>query len=197
MIRYGKASVLLLAVFVACSGETKESKGSASTSTEAPRDVAAKADPLDACALVTKADVDGAFAPRLFENGEKGRGDVAGTDRLAAVSGCTFTSRGATAKETMTVGIVVRRAPGDDAGVTVAGAKEGAVRLKTTPIDVPGLGDAAYWVNLGSSTRPVIELNVFKGRRLWLIVSATGSKLDPEGAVADLSKLAETALGRI
>lgn len=198
MIRNRKASVLLVAVFVACSGETKDSKGSASASTDASRrEVAAKAEPLDACALLTKADADAAFAPRLFENGEKGRGDIAGTDRLAAVSSCTFTSRGATAKETMTVGILVRRAPSDDTGVTVAGAKEGAMRLKTTPIDVPGLGDAAYWVNLGSSTRPVIELNVFKGRRLWLIFSATGSKLDPEGAVADLAKLAEAALGRL
>jgi len=187
--------ILLVAVFMACSGETKNS-GSTSTSTGALPEVAAKTQPLDACAVVMKADVDAAFAPRHFEDGEKGRGNSAGTDRLAAVSTCTFTSRGAKASERMTVSIVSRRAPSDDAGITIAVAKEGAVKLNTTPVDVPGLGDSAYWVNLGSSKHPVIELNVFKGRRLWLIYSAAGSQLESEDVVAELTTLAQTTLGR-
>jgi hypothetical protein len=188
--------ILLVAVFMACSGETKNSKGSTSTSTDALPEVAAKAQPLDGCTVVMKADVEAAFAPRHFEDGEKGRGNSAGTDRLAAVSACTFTSRGATASERMTIGIVLRRAPSDDAGITVAGAKEGAVKLNTTPVDVLGLGHSAYWVNLGSSKHPVIELNVFKGRRLWLIYSAAGSQLESEDVVAELTTLAETTLER-
>lgn len=197
MIRCRKALVLLVAVFVACSGETREANGGSSMSTGEPPEVADKEAPLDACALVTKADVDAAFAPRVFETGEPGRGNVAGTDTLASVSGCTFTSRGASVREMMTVSVVARRAPGDKAGVTVATAKDGAVRLNATPADVAGLGDAAYWINLGSATRPVIELNVFKGERLWLIFSATGSKLDTDSALAALTKLAQTSLGRI
>jgi len=197
VIRCKKALVLLVAVCLACSGETKESQGKTSTSSDARREVAMTAPPLDACVLMLKADVDAAFAPRVFENGEKGRGNFAGTDKLAAVSGCTFTSPVASVKEMMTISIVARRAPNDQGGVTVASAKAGAVKLNTTPVDVPGLGDAAYWINLGSSTRPVIELNVFKGKRLWLIFSATASKLDTYTALAGLTKMAEATLGRL
>lgn len=197
MIRFKKPLVLLLAVCSACSGETKESKGNASTSSDARSDVAMTTGPLDACALMLKADVDAAFAPRVFGNGEQGLRNVAGTDRLATVSGCTFTSPGASVKEMMTISIVARRAPNDETGITVASAKAGAVKLNTTPVDVPGLGDAAYWINLGSSTRPIIELNVFRGKRLWLIFSATASKLGTDTALAGLTKVAEATLGRL
>ena len=153
--------------------------------------------PLDACALMLKADVDAAFAPRVFGDGEKGVGDVAGSATLAAVSGCTFSSPGASAKEMMTVSILARRAPDDQTGMTVAMAKAGAVQLNATPVDVPGLGEAAYWINLGSSTRPIIQLNVLKGKRLWLIFSVTASPLGTDTALAGLTQVARAALGRL
>jgi hypothetical protein len=153
--------------------------------------------PLDACALLLKADVEAAFAPRIFGKGAKGLGDIAGTDRLAPVSHCTFTSRGASLAEMMTVSLLARRAPSDQASVTVAAAKNGALALKASPVDVPGLGDAAYWVNLGSSTRPIIQLNVLKGRRLWLIFSASASKLASDTALAGLTKVAKATLARL
>jgi hypothetical protein len=184
-------------VFSACSGETKESPGMASTSREARSDVAPTRGGPDACALVLKADVDAAFAPRVFETGEVGRGNVAGTAKLASVSGCTFTSRGASVKEMMTVSLIARHAPNDQGGVTVATAKDGAAKLNATPVDVQGLGDAAYWINLGGSKRPVIELNVFKGQRLWLVFSASAATVGSDATLAGLTKVAETALGRL
>lgn len=197
MIRYKKALVVLVAVCSAFSGEANRSEDGTSASGGARRDVAQATGPLDACALMLKADVDAAFAPRVFGNGEKGRGDVAGTAKLATVSRCTFTSRGASLRELMTVGILARRAPNDKAGVTVASAKDGAVKLNANPVDVPGLGDAAYWVNLGSSTRPIVQLNVLKGQRLWLIFSATASNLGTDAALARLTKVAKVTLGRL
>ncbi len=178
MLRSRKALVLLVAVCSAFSSGVRKSSD-------------------DACTLVLKSDVDAAFAPRVFANGEKGRGDFAGTAKLASVSGCTFTSRGASLRELLTVSILVRRAPSDQSGVTVASAKDGAAKLNAKPVDVPGLGDAAYWVNLGSTTRPIIQLNVFKGKRLWIVYSATGSKLGPETALAGLTKIARVSLGRL
>jgi len=197
MMRYPKALVLLLAAGSALSCKAGESKSTVSTSGNAQSDVAQAAGPLDACALMLKADVDAAFAPRVFGDGEKGVGDVAGSATLAAVSGCSFSSPGASAKERLTVSILVRRAPDDKTGMTVAMAKDGAVKLNASPVDMPGLGDAAYWVNLGSSTRPIIQLNVLKGKRLWLIFSATASQLGTDTALAGLTQVARTTLGRL
>lgn len=197
MMRYPKALVLLLAACAALSCTAGESKTTVSTSGNAQSDVAQAAGPLDACALVLKTDVDAAFAPRLFGEGEKGVGDVAGSATLAAVSGCSFISRGASAKEMMTVSVLARRAPDDQTGMTVAMAKDGAVQLNATPVDVPGLGDGAYWINLGSSTRPIIQLNVLNGKRLWLIFSATASPLETDAALTGLTQVARATLGRL
>lgn len=197
MLRCKKAFFLLAAVCSAFPGEAKEPKGRAPTSGDVNGAVAQATGLLDACALLLKADVDRAFAPRVFANGEKGQGNFAGTAKLATVSGCTFTSRGASVREMMTVSILARRAPSDQTGVPLAVAKDGAVRLHATPVDVPGLGDAAYWVNLGSSTRPVISLNVLRGKRLWLVFSATASGLGTETALAGLTKVARATLGRL
>jgi hypothetical protein len=59
------------------------------------------------------------------------------------------------------------------------------------------LGDAAYWVNLGSATRPSIQLNVFKGPRVWLVFSASASGLDVDAAVGHLTALARASLTRL
>ena len=136
MMRYTRDTVLLLALcasFAGCAGDTKGSEDTAAAMSAARSDRAATAGALDACALVQKAEVDAAFAPRVFGNGEKGASDMAGTDRLAAVSTCTFTSTGPSARELMTVSIFVRRAPSDAMGVSLATAKEGAVKLNAPP----------------------------------------------------------------
>ena len=194
MIRGTKTFVLLLALCSACAGDTK---GSQSATTTAAATVAQTARTLDACALLLKVDVDAAFAPRTFTLEPKVQPDIASTGKLAAVSTCTFVSRGATIREMMTVGLLARRAPSDASGVTVATAKSGAVQLRATPVDVPGLGDAAYWVNLGSANRPDIQLNVFKGEQLWLIFSASAAGLNADTAVEHLTTLAEAALARL
>ena len=200
MMRYTRDTVLLLALcasFAGCAGDTKGSEDTAAAMSAARSDRAATAGALDACALVQKAEVDAAFAPRVFGNGEKGASDMAGTDRLAAVSTCTFTSTGPSARELMTVSIFVRRAPSDAMGVSLATAKEGAVKLNAPPpVDVSGLGDSAYWINLGSSSLPNIQLNVFKGQRVWFIFSATTRRLETDTALSGLTKVAEASLGR-
>ena len=196
MFRGTKAVVLLLVICSACSGDSKGSRTAAATAaTSATGSQTARQ--FDACALLLNADVDAAFAPRTFTLEPKVSPDVASTGQLAAVSTCDFTSRGASVREMLTVGLLARRAPNDASGVTVAMAKAGAAQLKATPVDVPGLGDAAYWVNLGSANRPSIQLNVFKGPRVWLIFSASAAGLDVSAAVEHLTTLAQATLPRL
>jgi len=150
----------------------------------------------DACAMIKPAELDAAFAPRRFEPGTPGKQQVAGTSTLATVSSCTFVSRGATAKENLTVSLLARRAPSDATGVTPAAARAGAVQLKASPADVSGLGEGAYWVNLGSASFPVVELNLFRGKREWLILGSSGKRLDVKSTVEGLTKTARSLAGR-
>ena len=81
-------------------------------------------------------------------------------------------------------------------GSTAGAARAGAVQLKATPVDVAGLGNGAYWVNLGSSTFPVIELNVFRGKREWLVFSSGARTLDKNVVLAGLTKIAKATAAR-
>lgn len=153
------------------------------------------AEDRDACAMLQKADVEAAFSPRKFDPGKPGFA-VKSSKTRAAVSSCTYTSRGATIKDMVTVSLVVRRAPSDESAITPEAAKAGAVKLKASPAEVPGLGNGAYWVNLGSSTFPVIELNVFKGKREWLVFSSGARTLDNSAVLSGLTKIAKATAAR-
>jgi len=154
----------------------------------------------DACGLLRKADVEAAFAPRAFGDGKAGPVVVKVTPKnahhLAAVTDCTVTSTEVSARERLTVGLNLRRAPTDATGVTPEQARAGAAALKAEPVAVAGLGAGAYWVNLGSSSRPAVQLNVFRGQREWLIFAASGAKLDPAALLAGLTQVARATVAR-
>ena len=149
------------------------------------------ADDRDACAMLHKVDVEAAFAPRKFDSGKPGFAMKTSKSR-AAVSNCTYTSKGATVKEMVTVTLGVRRAPSDATGTTPEAAKAGAVQLKSTPVDVAGLGEGAYMVSLGSS----IQLNVFRGKREWLIFGSRARSLDNQAVLTGLTKIAKATITR-
>lgn len=149
----------------------------------------------DACAVLQKADVEAAFAPRKFDSGYPGYA-VKGSKTRAAVSSCTYTSRGATLKDMVTVTLVLRRAPSAAAAMTPEAAKAGAVQLKEKPVDMPGLGTGAYWVTIGSIAFPVFELNVFRGKREWLVFSSGARTMDKSAVLAGLTKIAQATIAR-
>jgi hypothetical protein len=152
------------------------------------------ADAMDACKMMQKTDVEAAFAPRKFDDGSLVQ-TLKGSAKLAAVSECIYTSKGASIKETLSVSLLVRRAPTDATGMSPAQARVGAVALKATPVDVSGLGEGAYWVNLGTARAPSIQLNVFRGKREWLVYGAAGNK-DSNVLVASLTNIAKATLSR-
>lgn len=148
-------------------------------------------DDRDACAMLQKADVEAAFAPRKFDSGKPGFAVKASKSR-AAVSSCTYTSRGAKVKDMVTVTLNVRRAPSDETGITPDAARAGAAKLSGTPVDVAGLGNGAYMVDLGSG----IQLNVFRGKREWLIFGSMAKTLDNNAVLAGLAKIAKATAAR-
>ncbi len=150
----------------------------------------------DACNLLKQADVEAAFAPRKFDAGTLGKTVVKSSAKLAAVSKCTYTSPGATVKDRITVSLLARRAPSDTTGVTPEAAKAGAIQLKATPVDIAGLGDGAYTINLGSAAFPAFQLNVFRGKRDWFVFGCAGKKVDQSVAIDGLKKIAQETLAR-
>ena len=145
----------------------------------------------DACTMLHKADVEVAFAPRKFDSGKPGFA-VKSSPTRAAVTSCTFTSQGGTTKETVTITLGVRRAPSDATGTTPEAAKAGAIQLNATPIKVDGLGKGAYMMKLGDS----IQLNVFRGKREWLIFGGRARALDNAAVLAGLMQIAQATLAR-
>ena len=148
----------------------------------------------DACKIMLKSDVEAAFAPRKFDAGSPETA-TKGTAKVAAVSSCTYNTIGTSAKDMVSVTLLARRAPTDATGTTPAQARSGAAQLKATPVDVSGLGEGAYWVNYGSASRPSIQLNVFRGKRDWLIFGA-GGKMDDATALASLTGIAKATSTR-
>ena len=145
----------------------------------------------DACAMLHKEDVEAAFIPRKFDSGQPGDAVKSAPER-ASVSSCTFTSRGSTAKEMVTVTLGLRVASSDSTGTPPAAAWAGAIQLNAKPVAVEGLGEGAYMVNLGDT----IQLNVFRGKREWLIFGSRAKMLDSKTVLARLTKIAEKTLAR-
>jgi len=146
----------------------------------------------DACGVVTTSDVNAAFAPRVFVIDNSGPVAAKQSSKFAQVSNCTFVSKGATVKEMLTVSVSLRVASSDANGVTAKVMKEGVVKLGGAPVDVPGLGDSAYWYKLGG-----VSLVVLKGKRILLSVGTHAPKRSDPEAITDLKKIAGAALAKL
>ena len=146
--------------------------------------------------MLLKADVEAAFAPRVFTPGTPGHDKSDSSPNLADVSSCTYSSRGASAEDGLTVTLLARRSPEGASNVTPQTIKEGEIKLNGVPVDVPGLGEGAHWVNMVDSAFPTIRINVFRGKREWLIFSATTRAIDGNAALAGLTKMAKAVWQR-
>ncbi len=151
---------------------------------------------LDSCALMKQADVQAVFSPRTFDQGTAGPPQP-GTAKLAAVATCTYTAQSSNPRDTLSVMLMTRRSPDGVKNVTIEAMKAGVVQLKGTPVDVPGLGDGAYWASMGTEAFPSYQLNVRVGERYWLALSTGGFKGDPQRTIQALTSLAKTVLPRL
>lgn len=155
----------------------------------------------DACALVTVGDLAAAFGARQFvvDNSGPAPRNIAGTATTNTVSSCTFVSAGATVRDMATVTVMLVTAPSDAKQNTVAQMKKGVMSLgiPVTPVDIPALGNAAYWVNLGSAQRSSLAVNVQSGSRHWLTVSESSVGQPVDTTVGRLIQVARTALTKL
>ena len=192
------AFVLISLLCGACSED-------ATVSGDAGSDPAVQAGPLVACELLSTADVDAAFSPRSFDEGEKGIGDT--TVMMRTVTSCTYVWRDpSTKKLLMTVAFDLRAGKAGDASLNTPSFKKALLDASSNPdavaVNLPGLGDAAYWhVSLagGDLTGPIVTLSVFKGERfsLNLTDSAKEPDFETDMAVSYHTKLARAVLARL
>ncbi len=198
------AAIALLTA--ACAGEPTHGPeaGASPAAATAPRPEAAvrgPSDTRDACDLVSIDDLAAVFAPRTFATDNSGPvpRNRPGGPKQNSVTSCTFVSSGTSVRDMITVSMMVVTAPSDAAQQSVEQMKKGATALglNANPIDIQALGDGAYWVNLGSAQRSAVAVNVKQGARRWLTVSESSSGRQLDDTVARLTKLAQSALGKL
>lgn len=187
----------------ACASEGKEAAKDGARTSEAATAGSGGASTAtrDACELITTADLAAEFAPRTFivdTSGPVPRNRV-GKANQNSVTSCTFASTNSSFRDMMTITVMVVTSPSDAAQRTVEQMKTGAMSLglKAVPVDVAGLGDGAYWVNLGSAQRSSLSINVKQGARRWLTVGESSTGQREAETVTHLTKLAGMALGKL
>jgi hypothetical protein len=180
-------------------GETATGTTAGNTGAGAPTAAAASETP-DACTLVTPDELAAIFAGRSFTQDAlpAERRNSPGGPRRNAVTSCTFVSTGASIPDMMTVSIVLTTAHSDKAQPTMDKMWAGAAKLgqKVELKTVDGLGDGAYWFNIGGGSRSGIVLSVMRNPRHWLAVSESSSGQEESVTVSRLSAVAKAALGR-
>jgi hypothetical protein len=135
---------------------------------------------LDACTLITKADV-AAIMGQSFQDGEHGL-ENDGSGGAAAFSECRFAL---TSDAFNKVSVFVRRSPVDDNSTAAIEQVRQTMRedFNATLHDVSGVGDVAFWAVFPSGR----QLHVFKGGNLYLFVSMS-SKYPDDAMTLDKAK---------
>lgn len=156
---------------------------------------------LDACNLVSSEELAGIFSGRSFavdDSNPAPRSRKGGPDENSFTS-CTFITADLSPSEMMAVTVLVTIAPGDDRQQSIQAMKSGVtgLGLGAMPVDVPGLGDGAYWANLGSDRRSAVAVNVKHDPRIWLTVSESSSGQEVGLTVERLTGVAQRVLERL
>ncbi len=118
---------------------TQLPQASAQASAQAP----AAASKFDACKLLTKADAEQILGEPVDSPTNPMQGDA-----TYSVDSCEYKVTGGTALDNATL-VVTVPASGDPAraqAVFNSGKQQAQAMYNAAPVDVPGLGDAAYWV---------------------------------------------------
>jgi len=160
--------------------------GSTTTSTGG----GATAGKLDACTLITKADV-AAIMGQPYQDGQHGL-ENDGSGGTAVFSECRF----ALAADPFTkVSVFVRRSPVNDNTPSAIEQDRQSMRenFNATLRDVAGVGDVAFWAVYPSGR----QLHVFKGGNLYLFVTLSSTFPDNDATIAKAKALAQKTLDRL
>jgi hypothetical protein len=202
MIRTLALCNVLAITLVSCGNPAPAPQETASKSATLPTEnsAPAKAAP-DACALVTPDDLAAIFTGRSFavDNSSPVPRKTPARPGMNAITSCTFVSSGTGVKDMISVSVILTIAPSDEAQQSVERMKAGVASLGVAarPVDITGLGDSAYWVNLGSDRRSAVAVNVQRNPRYWLSVSESSSGQEEAVTVSRLTEVAKAVLGRL
>ncbi len=155
----------------------------------------------DACTLVTTDELAAIFPTRSFtlDNMPPEKRNKPGGPRRNAVSSCTFISNGASIPDMMTVSVVLITAYSDEAQPSIEKMQSGlsTLGLKISHKTIEGLGDGAYWYNIGGNRRSGVVVNVMRNPRYWLAISESSSGQEEAATVSRLTEVTRHALGRL
>ena len=135
---------------------------------------------IDACKLLTKADAE----KLLGKAADAPTHPVQGTETYY-VDSCEYRLTGGSAMDNATLTVEVPT-NGDLASAQAAfntGKQQAQAAYNTAPVDVPGFGDAAYWVAGGGNT-----LLVMKGSITFTLSASTQKGIAPSLALLDVAK---------
>ncbi|HTX90520.1 MAG TPA: hypothetical protein VMC09_04805 [Anaerolineales bacterium] len=171
----------LLLGLAGCGGVGTANPGSATVAGQPVKGVT-----IDACALLTKADAEQILGKPV----EDPTHPVEGSETFNVFS-CEYKMQGGTALDNASL-IVTVPAAGDLQTAQIAfdtGKQQAQAAYNAAPVDVPGLGDTAYWVGGAGN-----NLSILKGD-INVTLSASTQKGDaPAQAILDLAK---TVLSRL
>jgi hypothetical protein len=146
----------------------------------------AAASKFDACKLLTKADAEQILGKPVDSPTNPLQGD-----ETYSVDSCEYKVTGGTPLDNVTL-IVTVPANGDPAraqAVFNSGKQQAQALYNAAPLDVPGLGDAAYWVGGAGNNLSILKGNIF--------VSLSASTQKGDSASPALLDLAKVVLGRL
>jgi hypothetical protein len=141
---------------------------------------------FDACKLLTKADAEQILGKPVDSPTNPLQGDA-----TYSVDSCEYKVTGGTALDNATM-IVTVPANGDPAraqAVFNSGKQQAQALYNAAPLDVPGLGDAAYWVGGAGNNLSILKGNIF--------VTLSASTQKGDSASPALLDLAKVVLGRL
>lgn len=190
--------VMLIAAVSLCLGACAEPEVDHQRESAA---VSAGTQAIDACDLLSPGELGEIFLSRVFTVNNEGpvpRNQPGGPNR-SSVTSCTFVSDTVSPQDMLSITVVLSIAPSDARQPTTAAMKSGVTSLGigATPVDIAGLGDDAYWVNLGSDRRSAVAVNVRHEPRMWLTVSESSAGQEVQLTVERLTGLARRALARL
>jgi hypothetical protein len=150
----------------------------------------ATAGKLDACTLMTKADV-AAIMGQPYQDGVPGLQND-GSGGTAAFSECRFAQ---VSDQLTEVRVFVRRSPVDDNTPAAIDQDRQSMRenFNATVRDVSGIGDVAFWAVYPSGK----QLHVFKGGNLYLFVTLSSTLPDNDATIAKAKALAQKTLDQL
>lgn len=138
---------------------------------------------LDACSLLTKAEVEAVLGDAIKE--PKQGNYTPGTSDTAEIANCDYRVEG---RALQSVALMARISPEpDNTPEAINSVRESFKRMGSAPVEVKGVGDVAIW---GRNM-----LNVFKGENRSFIVTVIGAK-DEAAAMEQAKTLALKVLGR-